>query len=210
MRVELRLQPLAFQSERVRSRHRSPLPSDRPSVAGSTCAPGTHRALLRSLAMQTAERTWWARPGLEVRDGRLAIAGRDAEATRARARHARVRARPRGRARAGDRAARRDGRRGSALPDPLRAQGAARPRLPAVPARARRRSSGWTCARPARPSGRSRTGGRPRRSATPARTCRRRDLDRDRCRPGSTSTSICSPSSSGSDGARPARRSGSA
>ena len=29
--------------------------------------------------MQTAERTWWARPGLEVRDGRLAIAGRDAE-----------------------------------------------------------------------------------------------------------------------------------
>ncbi len=36
-------------------------------------------ALLRSLAMQTAERTWWARPGLAVRDGRLAIAGRDAE-----------------------------------------------------------------------------------------------------------------------------------
>ena len=29
--------------------------------------------------MQTAERTWWSRPGLEVRDGRLAIAGRDAE-----------------------------------------------------------------------------------------------------------------------------------
>ena len=26
------------------------------------------------------ERTWWARPGLEVRDGRLTIAGRDAEA----------------------------------------------------------------------------------------------------------------------------------
>ena len=25
------------------------------------------------------ERTWWARPGLEVRDGRMAIAGRDAE-----------------------------------------------------------------------------------------------------------------------------------
>src|SRR4029453_5367330 len=24
-------------------------------------------------------RTWWSRPGLEVRDGRLAIAGRDAE-----------------------------------------------------------------------------------------------------------------------------------
>ena len=30
--------------------------------------------------MQTAERTWWARTGLDVRDGRLAIAGRDAEA----------------------------------------------------------------------------------------------------------------------------------
>jgi len=29
--------------------------------------------------MQTAERIWWTRPGLEVRDGRLAIAGRDAE-----------------------------------------------------------------------------------------------------------------------------------
>ena len=27
----------------------------------------------------TEERTWWARPGLEVRDGRLTIAGRDAE-----------------------------------------------------------------------------------------------------------------------------------
>ncbi|MGH2630828.1 MAG: diaminopimelate decarboxylase [Actinomycetota bacterium] len=27
----------------------------------------------------TDERTWWARPGLEVRDGRLTIAGRDAE-----------------------------------------------------------------------------------------------------------------------------------
>jgi diaminopimelate decarboxylase len=26
------------------------------------------------------ERTWWARPGLEVRDGHLTIAGRDAEA----------------------------------------------------------------------------------------------------------------------------------
>jgi hypothetical protein len=24
-------------------------------------------------------RTWWSRPGLEVREGRLAIAGRDAE-----------------------------------------------------------------------------------------------------------------------------------
>ena len=30
--------------------------------------------------MQTAERTWWVRTGLDVRDGRLAIAGRDAEA----------------------------------------------------------------------------------------------------------------------------------
>ena len=29
--------------------------------------------------MEATERTWWARPGLEVRDGRLAIAGRDAE-----------------------------------------------------------------------------------------------------------------------------------
>jgi len=29
----------------------------------------------------TGERTWWARPGLEVRDGRLSIAGRDAERT---------------------------------------------------------------------------------------------------------------------------------
>jgi diaminopimelate decarboxylase len=28
---------------------------------------------------QITERTWWARPGLDVRDGRLAIAGRDAE-----------------------------------------------------------------------------------------------------------------------------------
>ena len=27
----------------------------------------------------TEERTWWARPGLEARDGRLTIAGRDAE-----------------------------------------------------------------------------------------------------------------------------------
>ena len=27
------------------------------------------------------ERTWWSRPGLEVRDGRLTIAGRDAEST---------------------------------------------------------------------------------------------------------------------------------
>ena len=30
--------------------------------------------------MATAVSTWWERPGLEVRDGRLAIAGRDAEA----------------------------------------------------------------------------------------------------------------------------------
>jgi diaminopimelate decarboxylase len=30
--------------------------------------------------MATRTTTWWARPGLEVRDGRLAIAGRDAEA----------------------------------------------------------------------------------------------------------------------------------
>ncbi|HYJ60796.1 MAG TPA: diaminopimelate decarboxylase [Actinomycetota bacterium] len=29
--------------------------------------------------METIERTWWARPGLEVRDGRLLVAGRDAE-----------------------------------------------------------------------------------------------------------------------------------
>lgn len=29
--------------------------------------------------MQTRTSTWWARPGLEVRDGRLAVAGRDAE-----------------------------------------------------------------------------------------------------------------------------------
>jgi diaminopimelate decarboxylase len=29
--------------------------------------------------MQTGTRTWWSRPGLEVRDGRLAIAGRDVE-----------------------------------------------------------------------------------------------------------------------------------
>lgn len=29
--------------------------------------------------MQTESRTWWARPGLEVRNGRLAVAGRDAE-----------------------------------------------------------------------------------------------------------------------------------
>jgi diaminopimelate decarboxylase len=29
--------------------------------------------------MQTGTRTWWSRPGLEVRDGRLAVAGRDAE-----------------------------------------------------------------------------------------------------------------------------------
>jgi diaminopimelate decarboxylase len=28
---------------------------------------------------RTQQRTWWARPGLEVRDGRLTIAGRDAE-----------------------------------------------------------------------------------------------------------------------------------
>ena len=32
-------------------------------------------------ATTTGERTWWARPGLEVRDGRLTIAGRDAERT---------------------------------------------------------------------------------------------------------------------------------
>jgi diaminopimelate decarboxylase len=30
--------------------------------------------------MDTATTTWWARPGLEIRDGRLTIAGRDAEA----------------------------------------------------------------------------------------------------------------------------------
>jgi len=29
--------------------------------------------------MQTTDRTWWTRPGLEVREGRLSIAGRDAE-----------------------------------------------------------------------------------------------------------------------------------
>jgi diaminopimelate decarboxylase len=29
--------------------------------------------------MQTQQRTWWTRPGLDVRDGRLTIAGRDAE-----------------------------------------------------------------------------------------------------------------------------------
>lgn len=38
-----------------------------------------NRPLLRSPAMQTERRTWWERPGLEVRDGRLRIAGRDAE-----------------------------------------------------------------------------------------------------------------------------------
>jgi diaminopimelate decarboxylase len=32
------------------------------------------------LATTKAERTWWEKPGLEVRDGQLAIAGRDAEA----------------------------------------------------------------------------------------------------------------------------------
>ena len=37
------------------------------------------RALLRSPAMRTGTATWWARPGLEVRDGRLSVAGRDAE-----------------------------------------------------------------------------------------------------------------------------------
>ncbi len=35
--------------------------------------------LLRSPAMRTEQRTWWERPGLEVREGRLRIAGRDAE-----------------------------------------------------------------------------------------------------------------------------------
>ena len=29
--------------------------------------------------MRELTRTWWSRPGLEVRDGRLTIAGRDAE-----------------------------------------------------------------------------------------------------------------------------------
>jgi diaminopimelate decarboxylase len=32
------------------------------------------------VARRVDERTWWSRPGLEVRDGRLTIAGRDAEA----------------------------------------------------------------------------------------------------------------------------------
>ena len=50
------------------------------------------------------ERTWWARPGLEVRDGRLTIAGRDAEAARARTGHTAVRLRPRPRGGAGARA----------------------------------------------------------------------------------------------------------
>ena len=41
---------------------------------------GNRRERAATLArMQTTERTWWARPGLEVREGRLAIAGRDAE-----------------------------------------------------------------------------------------------------------------------------------
>ena len=36
-------------------------------------------ALLGSLAMQIERTTWWARPGLDVREGRLIVAGRDAE-----------------------------------------------------------------------------------------------------------------------------------
>ena len=38
-----------------------------------------NRSLLRSPEMRTGSPTWWERPGLDVHDGRLRIAGRDAE-----------------------------------------------------------------------------------------------------------------------------------
>jgi diaminopimelate decarboxylase len=37
------------------------------------------RALLGSLTMQIERTSWWTRPGLDVREGRLMVAGRDAE-----------------------------------------------------------------------------------------------------------------------------------
>ena len=168
MRVELRLQPLALDAERVDPASpsvASPERSKRPSRS-------VNRPLLRSRAMRTERRTWWERPGLEVRDGRLAVAGRDAEHIARDRRHARVRARPRLRPRAGARAARRDGRRRAAT-----SGSGSRSRRSATPGSCgscapRRRSSGWTCAPPARSSGRSSTVGPRRRSATPGRTCR--------------------------------------
>jgi diaminopimelate decarboxylase len=57
-----------------------------PSPSGERSNPAGDRGnrhgdepLLPSIAMQTRTATWWARPGLEVQDGRLTIAGRDAE-----------------------------------------------------------------------------------------------------------------------------------
>ena len=159
--------------------------------------------------------TWWTRPGLDVRGGRLHIAGRDAEAI-AREHgtpvyaHDLVRVEEQARAlRSAFDGAGLDGRVRLALkaqhePEVLRfVRGAG-----SVPGPAR--ASAWTCARPARWSGRSSTGGARTRSATRARTSRSATSMCSSPIPACTSTSTCCRRSHVWGDARPVARSGSA
>ena len=132
MRVELRLEPLALDAERVRSgipSGRSAEPSKRPSRP-------VNRALLRSPrdADGAPDVVGTARAGGARRAP--AIAGRDAEQIARDRRHPGVR-RTTSSPPASRRVALRDAMAAAGLdvPDPVRAQGAARPRFPAVPAR---------------------------------------------------------------------------
>ena len=93
-----RLRPRGAE-RRVHRRPPAPLRSRRPIACG------------RHASDHDRTRTWWARPGLGVADGRLTIAGSRRRTARARARHAAVRLRPRAGARAGRGAARRVRRR---------------------------------------------------------------------------------------------------
>ena len=119
------------------------------------------------------------RPGLEVRAGRLTIAGRDA-GDRPRARHADLRLRPRACRGTGACAAGSARRRRAPPSCPARAEGAARAGVPRVPPRARsagerdERRDGR--ARRRRSDGRSTTDGEPRISHT-GTNLSERDLD---------------------------------
>ena len=117
----------------------------------------------------TSQLTWWARPGLEVRAGRLTVAGRDAEAiARAHGTPVYVYDLVRIEEQAG--ASRTPSAAPACAARAARAEGTARARVPRLPpvtrgARARRRASGWMSARRGSPVGaRSRLD--PRRSAT--------------------------------------------
>ena len=158
-------------------------------------------------ATTTEQRTWWARPGLGIADGRLTIAGRDAEQL----------AREHGtplfvydleRAREQAEALRDafDGGR-CARPGALRAEGSTRPGLPAVP-------SGTSAVRRHRRlfAGRARVGARARLGARGDQLHRHEPVRprsrRASCRPAVTSTSTCCRSSNGSDEPRPDARVG--